>query len=281
MGAGVGAEAELEEDLLDVCFDGALGDEQAGGEGPVGEPLGDQREHLALAFGELVEGAGPAFAGKNAGDDRRVDDCLAVGEAAEGVDQVRDVEDAFFEQVADPFGMLFEQPHGVAGLDVLGEDEHPGTGMLGADLLRGDEALVGVGGRHADVDDGGVGLGGADRAQQRGGVAGLADHVDAGVGEQPGDALAGQHHVLGYDDAHGISARHAVCLKDRLPPSAPTRSASVTMGASRPVPLSSTVTTSCPPWWSTVTAARSAPRRTASSMASATVKYAAASTGAG
>ncbi len=54
--------------------------------------------------------------------------------------------------------------------------------MPGADLLCGDEALVGVGGGHADVDHGGVGLGHADRAQQRGGVARLADHVDAGAG---------------------------------------------------------------------------------------------------
>ena len=176
-------------------------------------------------------------------------------EAAQGVDEVRDVEDAFFEQVADSFGMLFEQPHGVLRLDVLGEDEHPDSGMLGADLLRGDQALVGVGGGHADVDHGGVGLGHADRAQQRGGVARLADHVDAGVGEQPGDTLAGQHHVLGYDDAHGISARHAVSLMNRLPPSAPMRSASVTMGESRSVPLSSTVTTNSSLSWATVTAA--------------------------
>src|SRR5438876_9156889 len=176
--------------------------------------------------------------------------------------------------------MFFDQPHGVMGLDVLGEDEHPDIGMLGADLLCGDEAFVGVVGRHADVDHGGVGLGHADRAQERGGVARLADHVDAGVCEQPGDALAGQHHVIGYDDAHGISARHTVSLTYRLPPSAPTRSVSVIIGASRPVPLSSTVTTSCPPSWATVTAARSAPRRAASPTASATVKYAAASTGA-
>ena len=31
MGAGVGAEAELLEDLIDVGFDGALGDEQSSG----------------------------------------------------------------------------------------------------------------------------------------------------------------------------------------------------------------------------------------------------------
>jgi len=44
---------------------------------------------------------------KSRGDDRRVDGCLPVCEAAEGVDKVRDVEDAFLEQVADPFGMFY------------------------------------------------------------------------------------------------------------------------------------------------------------------------------
>jgi hypothetical protein len=45
VGAGVGGEAELLGDLLDVGFDGALGDEQAGGDGLVGQPLGDQRQN--------------------------------------------------------------------------------------------------------------------------------------------------------------------------------------------------------------------------------------------
>ena len=62
MGAGVGIEAELEEDLFDVGFDGAFGDEQAGGDGPVGQPLGDQGEHLTFAFSELAEGVGAASA---------------------------------------------------------------------------------------------------------------------------------------------------------------------------------------------------------------------------
>src|SRR5258708_40239575 len=65
VGAGVGAEAELEEDLLDVGFDGALGDEQAGGDGLVGQPFGDQSEHLTFPFGELVERAGRRWRAKS------------------------------------------------------------------------------------------------------------------------------------------------------------------------------------------------------------------------
>ena len=68
------------EDLLDVRFDGSFGDEQTVGDGLVGEPFGDQGEHLAFPFGELAEGVGAAPAGEEPGDDRGVDNGLAVGD---------------------------------------------------------------------------------------------------------------------------------------------------------------------------------------------------------
>lgn len=55
MGAGAGGEGEFAEDLLDVDLDGALGNEQAVGDGPVGQPNCEEREHLAFLSGELVE----------------------------------------------------------------------------------------------------------------------------------------------------------------------------------------------------------------------------------
>ncbi len=48
VGAGVGGEAELLEDLVDVSFDSALGDEQAVGDGPVGQPLGRGDNQLTM-----------------------------------------------------------------------------------------------------------------------------------------------------------------------------------------------------------------------------------------
>ncbi len=73
---------------------------------------------------------------------------VSVGEAAQRVDHVRDIENAFLEKIADPFGMFFEQPHGVVRLDVLGENQHANVRVLCADLLGGDQALVGMcGGR--------------------------------------------------------------------------------------------------------------------------------------
>src|SRR5260370_11465606 len=281
VGVRVGVEAELVEDLLDVGFDGALGDEQAGSDGPVRESLANQNEHLALTPAELIERVSTAFTGEEPGDDRGVDDSLPVAEATEGVDQVRDVEDAFFEKVADPFGMLFEQPHCVMRLDVLGEDQHADARMFGADLLGGDEAFVGMCGGHPDIDNGGAGLRCADRSQQRGGVTYLVGHIYPPVGGQPGDALAGEHHILGHDYPHGTSARHTARPVDKLPPSAPTRSAAAPPGEAPPDPLSSAVTTSRPPSCTTVTVACPAPRRAASPSASATAKYAAASTGSG
>ena len=90
--------------------------------------------------------------------------------------------------------------------------------MVGADLARGAQALVGVARRHPDVDHGDVGLVGADLAEQVLGVAGLAGDLESRVLEQAHEALAQQHGVLGDDDlqwaiscAHtGISARRVV-----------------------------------------------------------------------
>ena len=60
------------------------------------------------------------------------------------VDEDSDVGDALLEEVAGALGMLLEQPHRVARLDVVREDEHADGRMRGADLLRSDEALIGV-----------------------------------------------------------------------------------------------------------------------------------------
>ena len=80
------------------------------------------------------------------------------------------------------------------------------SGCSCADRFGGDEALVGVGGRHADVDDRGVGTCRADLAHELVGVLGLGYHLDARVLQEPHEALARDHRVLGDDYAHGISA---------------------------------------------------------------------------
>jgi hypothetical protein len=74
--------------------------------------------------------------------------------------------------------VLLEQAHRVARLDVLGEDEHAHLRVLGPDLLCGDEAFVGVGRRHADVDDRSVRSGKPNMPEQPVRVLRLRDHVD-------------------------------------------------------------------------------------------------------
>ena len=158
--------------------------------------------------------------------------------------RIADVEDALLEQVADALGVLFEQPQRVARLDVLRQHEHADVGVARADPLGGDEALVGVGRGHADVDDRGVGLSEPDVAEQALGVLGLGHDLDSGVPEQADDPLACEHDVVGDDYSHGISARRVVAPTSSEPPSAPTRSARRSKRDPWGAPSSSTVMTS-------------------------------------
>jgi hypothetical protein len=74
--------------------------------------------------------------------------------------------------------------------------------VLGADPLGGAQPFGGVGWRHPDVDDGDLWGGPRDQLQQLVDVAGLPGHLEAGVGQQPGDALAEQRRVVGEHDLH-------------------------------------------------------------------------------
>src|SRR5205814_2258230 len=101
--------------------------------------------------------------------------------------------------------------------------------MVLADAPRGEQSLVGEGRWHPDVHDGHVRAVFGHGAQQFVRVARLADHLDARVGQQPGQARTQQHHIVGYDDAHGITTLTAAprlsSVTVSVPPRAPTRSA--------------------------------------------------------
>jgi hypothetical protein len=114
---------ELPEDLRHVGLGGAFGDDQPGGDGPVGHALGDQPQHLSFPLAQFSERVLPAAPPDQARDDRGVDHRLPVHDAAQGVHHGGDVEDALLEQVADPFGLLLDEAHGVAGFDVLGQGQ--------------------------------------------------------------------------------------------------------------------------------------------------------------
>jgi len=130
------SQAQLEEDLLHVRLNRALGDEEAFGDSLVGEAFGDEAKDFSLAIGELGERILAPAPAEELGDDGRVDHGLALGDPAERIQEDHDVEDAVFEQVADSFGMLLEQPHRVVGLDILREKKHADVRMFRANFER-------------------------------------------------------------------------------------------------------------------------------------------------
>src|SRR4051794_3139364 len=103
--------------------------------------------------------------------------------------------------------------------------------MAAADLVRGLDALVGLGRRHADVHDRYVRLVRVDRLEQLAGARRLGDDVDALAAQERRDPLAHERAVVRDHDAHGRSAVTTVPVPRGLrirsvPSSAATRSAS-------------------------------------------------------
>src|SRR3954454_24875312 len=197
------AQPELHEDVADVALHGAVGEPQALRDPGVGQPLGHQRQHLALARGELGQRVLD-----EAGHHLRVERGPAPGDPAGRVEEVVHGEHAVLEQVAEP--ALRDQRHGVLGLEVLGEQQDADLRSLLADPPRRARALVGERRRHADVDDRDVGGVLLDGPEQRVAVPHVGDDLLAGVREQPGEARPQEDLVLGEDYAHGSSAATVV-----------------------------------------------------------------------
>ena len=107
-----------------------------------------------------------------------------------------DVGHPVLEQVADAGGVVGQEIGGIAGLDVLGEEQDAETLVLGPQLEGQAQALVGEGRRHADVDHRHVGRVLRDGAAQRGRVTdGAGDH-EAAVHQELHQAVAEDGRVL-------------------------------------------------------------------------------------
>src|SRR4029077_20506562 len=104
------------------------------------------------------------------------------------LEKLVDVRDPAFQQITGslPAG---EQRGRVLDLDVSRKDEDRDVRHLVANRLRRAETFSRVTGRHADVDDGQIGLKPADKVEKLLGVPGLTDNVVGGLGEQAGDPL--------------------------------------------------------------------------------------------
>jgi hypothetical protein len=203
------------------------------------------RARVSLARGEVAERGVRTPPLHEAGHDGGVDDAFALGHAAQGIDKNGDVGDPFLEQVAKPAGLVGKQPLGVARLEVLAEHDDCRRRVLLPDAASRDQALVGVGRRHPDVDDRDIRIFQGDQAQERIGVGRFPDHVDPGVGEQSSESRPDQHDVIGNYDPHGITAVTTVApvaVFDMVscPPRAPTRSATSmkSVGPTAPLPAS-------------------------------------------
>ena len=123
-------------DAGDVLLDGPLGHDQAVRDRLVGEPLGHQPEHLALAGRQVGQPVLTAPAADELRDDARVEGAAPAGDAAGGVGQLVTRRDAVLEQVADALRRLGQQVHRVVGLDVVREHQHPGPWVLPPDAPR-------------------------------------------------------------------------------------------------------------------------------------------------
>ena len=128
---------------------------------------------------------------------------------AQRLDEFLDVADPVLEQVPDPCGTATghraEQVGRVPGLDVLGEHEHPGLGVVAADRDRGAQALVGVAGRHPHVHHGGVRTVLVHRGQQVAGVAYGGEDLVAAVSQDFSQAGSYYSRIFGDHDPHRSS----------------------------------------------------------------------------
>lgn len=133
-------------------------------------------------------------------DDLGVEGGAAGGDPTDRVDERLDVSHPLLEQIADPLGAAGDQLLGEVVLVELRQHQDPGLGPLAPQLDRRAQAVVDVARRHPDVDDRDFRPVAQCPAEEVLGVPGLRHDLEAGLGEQPDDALAEEHIVLADND---------------------------------------------------------------------------------
>ena len=182
-----------------MLLHGAFADDDPLRDALVRVPLGQQAEHLALARGELGELGLLAWAAEHPADDFGVEHGAAAGHTPERAGELVEVGDPVLEQVPDAACVVADQLERVGRLDVLAEQEHADVGVRLPDRHGRAQAVVGVRGRHADVDHGRVGAMRADLADEVVGVARLCDDVEAVRLEHVDQPLEQQGVIVGDD----------------------------------------------------------------------------------
>jgi hypothetical protein len=103
-------------------------------DGGVGAPLRHEPQDLALARGQDGERVDASRRTEKLGDDFGVQGGTSYGDPLERFDEVADVGHPVLQQVADAGGVVGQQVGGVAGLDVLGEQQDAQPLVAGAEL---------------------------------------------------------------------------------------------------------------------------------------------------
>src|SRR3954447_23344749 len=119
--AGLG-QLKLRQDAVHVLLNGSLRDPEAPADAGIGAPLGHQREHVALATGELFERILDIPRRHEFLNQRGVDDRSATTYSSYGVEELVDIGDATLEQLAGAAAAR-KQRHRMLHLHVCGEDQ--------------------------------------------------------------------------------------------------------------------------------------------------------------
>jgi hypothetical protein len=150
----------------DVGLDRLRRHEQSLSDSSVGQTLGHQTQHFTLAWRQVVERRPGACTSDQPRNQLWIHHDSSVTDAANRVGELSAVEHAVFEEVAAALLPAVEQPQRVLRVGVLGQDEDADPRSASADGLGGDESLVRVRRRHANVDDANVGRLRLDRPKE-------------------------------------------------------------------------------------------------------------------
>ena len=171
-------EPELQEDRVDVGLDGLRAEESRSQIARLDRPSAI-RPSTSRSRAVSSSSGSSARVGRELRDDVGVDDGAAVSRRGGRVEELVELHDAVLEQVAEALGDVARRASARSRASTTCESTSTPTSGCSARIVAAALALVGMGRRHADVDDRDVGLARLDRSQQLIGVAGLADDLEA------------------------------------------------------------------------------------------------------
>lgn len=195
--AGGGFQAEFAEDVSDVLFDGSFTDEKLLGNGGVGVPLGHGRQHFLLAVGEIGEEIIPPAPGNQLGNHFRIERCATICHPDDRRQELGDIGDSVFQQVANRTGSGFQQLAGIFGLDVLGENQDRGVRNQRPCLDSRADAFIPEGGRHPDIDNRDIRPVVEHCLDEIGTGFNLFDNRMPGIVQKPGNTFTQKNSVFG------------------------------------------------------------------------------------